>query len=35
VSHEALYRTLASMEKESVLARDGLTLRLLAGVGQL
>jgi len=30
VSHEALYRTLAAMEKEGVLARDGTTLRLLA-----
>jgi len=30
VSHEALYRTLAAMEKEGVLERDGTTLRLLA-----
>jgi CRP-like cAMP-binding protein len=30
VSHEALYRTLAAMEKDGVLARDGNTLRLLA-----
>lgn len=30
VSHEALYRTLATMEKEGVLAREGTTLRLLA-----
>jgi CRP/FNR family transcriptional regulator, dissimilatory nitrate respiration regulator len=29
VSHEALYRTLASMEKEGILARDGSKLRLL------
>lgn len=29
VSHEALYRTLAAMEKEGVLAREGTTLRLL------
>lgn len=30
VSHEALYRTLAAMEKEGVLVREGTTLRLLA-----
>jgi CRP-like cAMP-binding protein len=31
ISHEALYRTLSSMEKEGVLARKGGMLRLLAG----
>lgn len=32
VSHEALYRTLAAMEKEGSLARDGVTLQLLKGL---
>ena len=32
VSHEALYRTLAAMEKKGSLARDGATLQLLKGL---
>jgi CRP/FNR family transcriptional regulator, dissimilatory nitrate respiration regulator len=35
VSHETMYRTLAGMEKDGVLSRDGLTLRLLAGGGAI
>ena len=35
VSQEALNRKPAGMEKEGVLARNGLTMRLLAGIGRL